>query len=118
MPERATERLLVWRAGSAKCAARLDTLQEVVPAGGITPIPGAPAEVCGLANVRGRVVTVIDGRALAGASATAPPALLVLVRVRGRTVALAVDEVGDLVADGDGLTVLDLDALLAPFFPG
>jgi len=117
MPERPAVRLLVWKAGAIRCAAPLDALREVVPAGGITPIPGAPEQVRGLANIRGRVVTVIDGRALVGAPAAAPPPWLVLVRVGGRTLALGVDEVEDLVVDPTDARRLDLEGLLAPLFP-
>lgn len=117
MPERVVVRQLVWKAGGIRCAAPLDALSEVVPAGALTPIPGADAAICGLANVRGRVVTVVDGRVLVGAPPAGPPALLVLVRVGGRLLALGVDEVEDLVTDLDGARPLDLEALMAPFFP-
>lgn len=117
MPERAVVRQLVWKAGGIRCAAPLDALSEVVPAGAITPIPGGAGVICGLANVRGRVVTVIDGRVLVGAPSAEPPALLVLVRVGGRTLALGVDQVEDLVTRLAGVRSLDLKALLAPLFP-
>lgn len=117
MPERPVVRQLVWKAGGIRCAAPLDALREVVPAGVITPIPGADGAICGLANVRGRVVTVIDGRVLVGAPAAEPPALLVLVRVGDRLLALGVDEVEDLVTGRHDARPLDLEALLAPFFP-
>jgi purine-binding chemotaxis protein CheW len=117
MPERAVVRQLVWKAGGIRCAASLDALIEVVPAGGITPIPGVAGAISGLANVRGRVVTVIDGRVLVDAPSPDPPALLVLVRVGDRTLALGVDEVEDLVTDLAGARPLDLEALLAPLFP-
>jgi purine-binding chemotaxis protein CheW len=117
MPESSAERLLVWRAGKTRCAAALGMLQEVVPAGGITPIPGAPPAICGLANVRGRVVTVVDARALVGERVDRAPGVLVLVRLARRTVALGVDEVEDLVTDAAAVRLLDLEGLLAPLFP-
>lgn len=117
MPEGKEPRLLVWRAGGRRCAAGADGLEEIVPAGAITPVPGVPAPVMGLANVRGRVVTVVDGRRLVGVVPDTPPAWLVLARVGARTVALAVDEVEDLAARLDGVQRLDLDRLLAPLFP-
>jgi purine-binding chemotaxis protein CheW len=117
MPEPSAVRLLVWRAGATRCAAPLDALREVFPAGAITPIPGAPAAICGLANVRGHVVTVVDGRTIVGELADRAPAVLVLVRLAGRTVALGVDEVEDLVTDAGDVRLLDLEGLLAPLFP-
>src|SRR5262245_34587179 len=38
----------------------LDQVHEIVAAGSITPVPLAPSVIRGLANVRGRVVTLID----------------------------------------------------------
>ena len=38
----------------------LDQVREIVTAGSITPVPLAPSVIRGLANVRGRVVTLID----------------------------------------------------------
>jgi len=38
----------------------LEQVREIVAAGAITPVPLAPAVIRGLANVRGRLVTLID----------------------------------------------------------
>jgi purine-binding chemotaxis protein CheW len=138
MTDTSRVRLLIWRAGSARCAAPIERLREIMLAVPVTALPGAPAEVRGLANVRGLLVTVIDGRRLLGEPADRPPEATVLVRHGPRTVGLAVDEVEDLVEISDGALalrgedgtpgwevrlpegpparLLDLDHLLDPLF--
>jgi purine-binding chemotaxis protein CheW len=89
-------RLLVFRLGSVLCGAPATAVREVVPVTPATRIPGAPAAVAGLINLRGQLLTVVDGRqALAAGSETAPASVLVLDRGE-RLAGLAVDEVLDL----------------------
>ena len=80
---------------------------EILPAASPTRIPGAPAAVRGLVNVRGQLVTVVDAARAIGLAAgpEATEGSLVLVENHGRPVALAVDEVLDLVTVSD--TALD-----------
>jgi len=139
MTEAATVRLLLWRAGGARCGAPLEQLREVLPALPLARIPGAPAAVSGVANVPGELVTVVDGRTLLGEADAIPAQAIVLVRVGRRTIGLAVDEVEDLVTvsdavlvpgqrsaeawtaqvdDGAVVRLLDLDGLLSPLFQG
>jgi len=140
MNEGSKLRLLVWRAGQVRCGAPITQLREILPSPPVAVLPGTPAVVRGVANVRGSLLTVVDGRTLLGQDAGAPPEVTILVRVGGRTVGLAVDEVEDLVTllearltppgqagDGSGWLVrvdggapvrlLDLESLLAPLFP-
>jgi len=44
-------------------ALRLETVERVVPAADLTPLPGAPAVVLGLLDFEGRIVPVVDIRA-------------------------------------------------------
>ena len=118
---------------------------EILPAMAATRIPGSPAAVRGLANVRGTLVTLVDA-ALAIGVVPAPgagPGTVVLVAQRARPVGLAVDEVCDLVsveaaaledraalpgvradlvsavgsADGETFVQLETDVLLEPLLP-
>ncbi|MGH7701075.1 MAG: chemotaxis protein CheW [Gemmatimonadales bacterium] len=105
-------RLLVFRVGKLVCAAEVDRVREILPRLAATRIPGAPPTVAGLVNVRGTLVTVVEGwRAL---SQPAPNGegggSLVLLEVAGtaagtrKLIGLTVDEVVDLFAvAGDGL---------------
>lgn len=133
-------RLLLYRIGSVLCGTPVTAVREVIPAMKPTRIPGASEAVAGLVNVRGQLLTVVDGRcALGGRSETAPGSVLVLARGE-RAVGLAVDEVLDLAdapteapdgADtppgvpkawirglgrhaGQQFVLLDTDGLLAP----
>ena len=136
MRDVSTLRFLLCRAGAARYAAPIERLRLVLPAPAVTPLPGTPPSVRGVASVRGELVTVVDARTLLGEPDTEPGPDLVLVDLGSRLVGLAVDEVVDLVAvdddaliptdgggwalrlpSGDSARVLDLDALLTPLFP-
>ena len=138
MAEGSRLRLLLWRAGATRCAAPIERLREVLPALPLTVLPGAPAAVLGVANVRGTLVTVVDCRRILGESDRAVPDATVLVDLGGKAVGLAVDSVEDLVEvdetdlappvagesaawavrldDGPPARLLDLDQLLEPLF--
>ncbi len=137
-------KLLLFRSGGRVFAVDAGAVLEILPAAPATRIPGSPAAVRGLANVRGTLVTVVDAAAAIGVGPAAEaPGPVVLVAQRERAVGLAVDEVCDLVAadaaaleDGaalpgvrpdlvravgsaGGLTFVQLatDALLEPLLP-
>lgn len=50
-----------------RCALPLPVVEEVVPAARVEHLPGAPASVLGVLNLRGDVVPVIDGRSCVAA---------------------------------------------------
>lgn len=62
-----------WLAGQ-HLAVALETVVRVLPALICTPLPGAPDTVCGLVNVRGQILPVVD-LAQRFAWPSAPPAL-------------------------------------------
>jgi purine-binding chemotaxis protein CheW len=145
MSDGGTVRLLVFRVGTLACAAEAATVREILPRFEPTRIPGAPALVAGLVNVRGSLVTVVDGwRAL---GQPAPPGgardgTTVLLELGGKVIGFTVDEVIDLLSVGGEtleqrqalpgidptlvravgrragqlFVVLDTDALLTPIF--
>ena len=67
-------RLLVFRVGTLACAAEVDQVREILPRLPTTRIPGAPPVVAGLVNVRGTLVTVVEGWRALGQSAPSSPA--------------------------------------------
>ena len=106
-------RLLVFRVGQLVCAAEADRVREILPRLRPTRIPGAPPVVAGLMNVRGTLVTVVEGwRALhqpeppasaeAGGGDGGEPGTTVLLEVGGgkRVLGFTVDEVVDLLSVG------------------
>jgi purine-binding chemotaxis protein CheW len=144
MPDSTDVRLLVFRVGSLTCAAEADVVREILPRKDPIRIPGAPPVVAGLVNVRGSLVTVVEGwRALDQAAPedqTVGTTVLMEVGPQRRPLGFVVDEVLDLVAipgdelerretlpgidarlvravgrrNGQVIVVLDTEALLAP----
>jgi purine-binding chemotaxis protein CheW len=43
---------------NALCALDASVVQEVIRPGSVTPVRHAPAEVCGVINLRGKIVTL------------------------------------------------------------
>jgi purine-binding chemotaxis protein CheW len=81
-------------------------VQEVLRTQPMTPVPLAPAEVTGLINLRGQIVTALDMRRRLGLDDRpegAQPTNVVVCTDDG-PVSLLVDEIGDVV-------VLDADAI-------
>ena len=122
-------RLLVFRVGTLACAAEVDQVREILPRLPTTRIPGAPPVVAGLVNVRGTLVTVVEGWRALGLPAPptpptpAPPATAPsssLEVAAGSTIILELG--GDAAgaggagggARGDVFIVLDVAALLGP----
>ena len=106
MSDTAVVRLLLFRVGSLVCAADVDMVREILPSLESTRIPGAMPFVSGLVNVRGQLVTVVEGwRALGqpepsrDGEAGAAGGTTVLVQVGGghKVIGLTVDEVVDLL---------------------
>ena len=67
-------RLLVFCVGALVCAAEVDQVREILPRLPTTRIPGAPPVVAGLVNVRGTLVTVVEGWRALGQAPPGPPA--------------------------------------------
>lgn len=74
----------------------VEHLCEVAAAVEPAPVPGAPAAVLGVMNVRGDVLPVVDLGAVLGLAAGDPGAVAV-VEHAGRRAALAVDELVDVL---------------------
>lgn len=135
-------RVLRCRSGRLEWALADSAVREVAAMVPLARIPGAPAAVLGLGNLRGAMVTVVDTRRLLGQAGDGELAAVVVIEAGGRRVGLAVDEVDDLYhvpmeafelsrgAPGvpDGVIIsqgridrpfllMDPEALLAPLFP-
>lgn len=74
-------------------------VEEIVRAAAVTPLPGAPAVILGLLNLRGAPVPVLDARRRFGHPARAldPGEQFVIARAGGRRVALRVDAAESLL---------------------
>jgi purine-binding chemotaxis protein CheW len=129
-----TSPALLFRSGDSVYGADTSEIQEIIPLSRVTRLPGAPAFVRGLINVRGTIVTVIDlGVRLVPSCAPIDDGSVLLARFHERTVGLAVDEVLDVrgvvieappeqsangvvrglaTVDARAVVILDLDAMM------
>jgi purine-binding chemotaxis protein CheW len=74
-------------------------VQEVLRVTEIAPVPGAPAYVIGIINLRGNVVTVIDTRMRFGLNAKEmdDSTRIVIIETDSQTVGIVVDSVAEVV---------------------
>lgn len=54
--------LVTFKLGKEEYGVDINSVQEIIRATDITPVPGAPAHVRGVINLRGRIIPVIDLR--------------------------------------------------------
>jgi purine-binding chemotaxis protein CheW len=99
----AATRTLLFRVGSRVYGCDIDCVREIIPWRRSTRLPGAPAHVQGLVNLRGTIVTVLDlaARLEPGAALvdeTHDGRSIILVEHGARVVGAAVDEVMDVQA--------------------
>ena len=73
-------------------------VQDILTPNAVAPVPGGPAEVLGLINLRGRIVTVIDMRTrLSLPRSESKTGMCVTVECAGEPYTLWVDSVGDVI---------------------
>ena len=96
----AAREVLVFELGGQRYGLPVGDVRELVAAVIPTPLPGAPAVVEGVINLRGRVVPVLDVRRRFGlpAKPVEPADHLIVARAGGRLVALRADRALELVA--------------------
>lgn len=102
----ALERVVLFVAGGHQFGIAVGRIREIIPAREYTPLPGTGAHVCGLINLRGRIVTVMDLAARLGLppAAAHPEHSIVIAEHGDRLVGMAVEDVARIVA-------VDLDSL-------
>lgn len=91
-------RYLVARVGGHRVALVLEATRELVPSRPLTRLPGAPAWVPGLFNLRGAVLTVVDLGVRLGGEASEGP--IVVVEAGGRRFGLRVQSVESVLTPG------------------
>jgi purine-binding chemotaxis protein CheW len=90
-------RLLLFEVAGSLYACDMAAVREIVPFQRITRLPGAPPAVCGLMNLRGSIVTVLDlSVRIAGRTCDREGGLILLVPYRDKIIGIGVDEVRDL----------------------
>lgn len=90
--------VLLCRIDDTRYAVPARDVEEVVRAAAVTPVPGAPAVILGLLDLRGAPVPVLDARRRFGHPTRAldPSERFVVARAGARRVALRVDAVDAL----------------------
>jgi len=58
----ATYHLVTFRLGKEEYGVEIESVQEIIRASDITPVPGAPDHVRGVINLRGKIIPVVDLR--------------------------------------------------------
>lgn len=102
-------RLLRFRAAGTACACDLAVVREIVRGRPLARLPGAPAWVPGIMNLRGTLVTVVDLSARLGAAVEGPPRVVMVVEGAGKRFGLGVESVQG-VADVTAEAIEALDA--------
>jgi purine-binding chemotaxis protein CheW len=104
--------LLVFSLDDRRFALRLECVEQVIRAVEITPLPGGPALVLGVVDVRGRVLPVLDLRIALGLASRELQLSdqFVVTQAGERGVVIIADEVHGLV-HLDASEVIDAEAL-------
>jgi purine-binding chemotaxis protein CheW len=108
LPEQERVPYLGFLLGSEVYGLPLDQLREVARVAHVRRVPGAPAGVAGLVNLRGEILCALDVRAILGLppkTSTDQP-FLVALRGFGDPLGLIVDSIADIYA----LTSADIEA--------
>lgn len=94
-----TEQLVAFHLAGELYAVDVLQVQEILRIPEITPVPGAPAHIPGIINLRGHIVTVIDTRRRLGLPERAPDELsrILVVNHEGGTVGIMVDSVEEVM---------------------
>jgi purine-binding chemotaxis protein CheW len=82
--------------GGELFAIDLRQVREVFELDAITPVPGMPPSLVGVANVRGTVVPLADLRQSLGVSPSTTPRYAVVVRHDAHQIGLLIDEVPEI----------------------
>jgi purine-binding chemotaxis protein CheW len=78
---------------------RVDQVREIIRVGEITRVPQAPAHVRGVANLRGRILAVVELRTRLGLTAAVltQRSRIIVVEIEGRALGILVDAVLQVV---------------------
>ena len=90
---------ITFRSGDQEFGADIMTIREIRGWTPTTPLPHAPVYVCGVINLRGVVLPVIDLKARLGHGTTevSLKQVIIVVQCASRTIGLLVDAVSDII---------------------
>ncbi|WP_022685936.1 chemotaxis protein CheW [Sphingomonas phyllosphaerae] len=104
-----TQQLITFELGGQVLGVDVMAIREIRAWSAATPLPNSPAHICGVVNLRGIVLPVIDLRMLLGWGLTEPsPRHVIIVLELGHQMqGMIVDAVNDIVS-------IDRDAMQPP----
>jgi len=106
----AATRVLLFALGEQVYGCDIATVREIIPQRRPTRLPGAPAFVCGLINLRGTIVTVIDlAKRLERSAGAKADGSYIMVELGNKLVGIAVDD----VMEDPALTENEIEAATA-----
>jgi purine-binding chemotaxis protein CheW len=107
------ERYVVFRLGGNSYGLHMEAVREVEKVGRVTAVPGAPPLLCGLINLRGEILPLVDPKPALGLDPArgTPSGYLVVVQAAEEDppVALMVDELGGVALVDPQELALQLD---------
>lgn len=91
--------VVVFKLGNETYAVDIASVREIIALQPFTRVPGAPAFVEGILNLRGHVIPVMDPRGRFGLTRTDPTreSRIMVVEVGGHTLGLVVDAVSEVL---------------------
>ena len=96
--------------GDETFAIDLRQVREIFEPEWITPVPGMPAALVGITNLRGTIIPLADVRATLGVSSSVMPKYAVVIRHGTQQIGIMVQEVPEI-------RTIQLDDLVAPSTP-
>ena len=111
-------RVCVVVVGGECFAVDLRHVREVFELDSVTPVPGMPASLLGVANLRGTIIPLADLREMLGVSLATSPRYVIVVRHEALQVGLLIDGVPEIrtIYDEDQLGMADSHAVSAHRF--
>ncbi len=107
-PGLSTERWISFCLGDEHYAIELKRVREIIRISNIVPVPGTPSYVLGITNIRGNVVTVIDGcqRINVAGSPQDDRSRIIILEYADGVIGMVVDSVTDVM----DISLSDIDA--------
>jgi purine-binding chemotaxis protein CheW len=94
-----TLEILAFRLNDQEFCVKTIAIREIRGWGAATPIPHAPADVVGVMNLRGAVISIVDLALKLGMKSTTPTerSAIVVAEINGVAMGLVVDSVSDIL---------------------
>ena len=99
--------LLLFRVGGELFAVALGACEEVLEWPGAERVAGMPPDALGVFTLRGQLVSVYSPERVLGVRRTAEEGVALVIRARGKRIALALDDADEVIA-------VDMDNLRRP----